>query len=94
MSLPLILSAHCLYVLLYPAHTLHTGIPKENIKIQEPTFLGTCLKDVVVLAPLQKATTSPLATNLTLHEYDAGHWVQVEAKDELNRDLLAWIKAL
>lgn len=70
------------------------GIPKENILIQKPVFFGASLKDFVCLAEAQKVTTASLAKDLTVHEYDACHWVQLEAKDELNRDLLAWIKAL
>lgn len=46
------------------------------------------------LAEGQKAGTASLVKNLTVHDYDVGHWVQLEAKDEVNRDLLAWIKAL
>lgn len=72
---------------------LLAGIPKENIPINKPVFLGTCLKD---LGPseMQKIQTASQAKDLTVHEYNAGHWVQLEAKDDVNRDLLAWIKAL
>lgn len=70
------------------------GIPKENIPIRKPVFLGACTKDFIGLAAKQKATTASLAKHLTVHEYDVGHWVQLEAKDEVNRDLLAWFEAL
>ncbi|KAJ7592486.1 Alpha/Beta hydrolase protein [Mycena floridula] len=68
------------------------AIPKQNIMVTKPVFFGAALRDVVALASVQKMILAKTCTNTTVCDYDAGHWVMVEKKDEVNRDLLAWIE--
>ncbi|KAJ7588150.1 alpha/beta-hydrolase [Mycena floridula] len=68
------------------------AIPKQNIMVTKPVFFGAALRDFVALASVQKMVVAKTCTNTTVCEYDAGHWVMVEKKDEVNRDLLAWIE--
>ncbi|KAL0564907.1 hypothetical protein V5O48_017130 [Marasmius crinis-equi] len=70
------------------------GIPEENLTVVKPVFLGATLRDFVVIAPSSVRATLDTSSNATIHLYDTGHWVQWEAKDELNRDLQAWIEGL
>ncbi|KAJ8091194.1 hypothetical protein PM082_004170 [Marasmius tenuissimus] len=70
------------------------NIPPENIVVEKPVFFGAALKDFIAVAPGQITSTQGTSPNSTIHLYNAGHWVQWEARDELNRDLLAWIEGL
>ncbi|KAJ7590104.1 alpha/beta-hydrolase [Mycena floridula] len=68
------------------------AIPEQNIMVTKPVFFGAALRDLVCLASMQKMILAKTCTNTTVCDYDAGHWVMVEKKDEVNRDLLAWIE--
>ena len=71
------------------------GIPQENAIIQKPVFFGAALRDYIVIAPIFIEATTKFSNNkLTIHEYDTGHWVMLEAKDRFNSDLLHWIEGL
>ncbi len=68
--------------------------PEENLEVTNPVFYGGALKDFVALNAVNKAGTVEKCKNATIHEYDGGHWVMWEAKDEVNKDLLNWLKTL
>ncbi|KAK0210018.1 Alpha/Beta hydrolase protein [Desarmillaria ectypa] len=68
--------------------------PEENLEVTKPVFFGGALKDFVCLSAVNKAGTVAKCKNATIHEYEGCHWVMWEAKDEVNRDLLSWLKAL
>ncbi|KAK0451001.1 Alpha/Beta hydrolase protein [Armillaria borealis] len=70
------------------------AIPADNLEITKPVFYGGALHDAVALNAVNKAATTDTCKNVTLHEYDGGHWIIWEAKDEINRDLLEWLKSL
>ncbi|SJL00528.1 uncharacterized protein ARMOST_03841 [Armillaria ostoyae] len=70
------------------------AIPADNLEITKPVFYGGALHDAVALNAVNKAATIDKCKNATLHEYNGGHWIIWEAKDEINRDLLEWLKSL
>ncbi|PBK78292.1 alpha/beta-hydrolase [Armillaria solidipes] len=70
------------------------AIPADNLEITKPVFYGGALHDAVALNAVNKAATTDKCKNATLHEYDGGHWIIWEAMDEINRDLLEWLKSL
>jgi soluble epoxide hydrolase / lipid-phosphate phosphatase len=61
-----------------------------------PVFFGATLKDYVALAasaiPLVKKNSPHEKTRI--REFDSGHWVQYEKKDEVNKELLEWLESL
>ncbi|KAK0201113.1 Alpha/Beta hydrolase protein [Desarmillaria ectypa] len=68
--------------------------PPKVAKVTKPVFFGGASKDYVCFANMNLAGTTASCEDTSAHIYDAGHWVQMEAKDEVNRDLLAWIQAV
>ncbi|THV00057.1 alpha/beta-hydrolase [Dendrothele bispora CBS 962.96] len=71
------------------------GIPSENAVLKKPVFFGAALRDYVALAATFIAAALQNSNDtLTIHQYDSGHWVQLEVKDEVNSDLLQWIEGL
>lgn len=72
-----------------------SGIPQENLTIKKPVFLGAALEDYVAIAALEINSIIQASENATtIQQYDSGHWVMLEAKDQVNSDLLAWIESL
>ncbi|KAF5363063.1 hypothetical protein D9758_012660 [Tetrapyrgos nigripes] len=73
------------------------GIPQENTLLQKPVFFGSASRDYYSLSALWfEFTITSMGSNgtLTTREYNSGHWVQMQAKDEVNKDLLQWIEGL
>ncbi|KAL0056717.1 hypothetical protein AAF712_016677 [Marasmius tenuissimus] len=70
------------------------NISPENLNVKKPVFFGAALQDFVATAPSQVKATLDSSANSTVHLYNSGHWVHWETKDEVNRDLLAWIEGL
>ncbi|KAJ3986992.1 alpha/beta-hydrolase [Lentinula detonsa] len=71
------------------------GIPQENLTIKKPVFFGAALEDYVAVAASQIASILQVSENTTtIQQYDSGHWVMLEAKDQVNSDLLSWIENL
>lgn len=53
------------------------------------------MRDYVCLAALGKASIAKACTGpTTIREFDTGHWVMLEAKDEVNKELGEWIKGV
>ena len=69
-------------------------VKKENYNISKPVFLGGASDDAIGVASLMKAQTEAHASQFTYHEFKSGHFVMMEAKDEVNRVLLSWIEGL
>ncbi|KAK7451267.1 hypothetical protein VKT23_012607 [Stygiomarasmius scandens] len=70
-------------------------IPEENFVISKPVFFAAALRDYANLAPSFIASVQQNSNaSLVIHEYDTGRWVMMEARDELNSDLLQWIEGL
>lgn len=70
------------------------AVPQAQHIVQKPVFFGAAKSDYVALAAIGKFNTSQLCPNATVREFDTGHWVTWEAKDEVNKELLSWIQAL
>ncbi|KAK7451268.1 hypothetical protein VKT23_012608 [Stygiomarasmius scandens] len=75
-------------------HDDDQGIPEENAAIQKPVFYGAALRDYVGLAASFIASVQQNSNNtLIIHEYNTSHWVMLEARDQVNNDLLEWIES-
>ncbi|KAG7450648.1 alpha/beta-hydrolase [Guyanagaster necrorhizus] len=70
------------------------AVPAENLQITKPVFYGGALKDSVAINAINMKETVDNCKNTTVHEYASGHWVVWDKKDELNSDLLSWVKTL
>lgn len=70
-------------------------IPKENYNIKQPVFFGGALQDCIcLLSDAVKARTRQYCKDLTMREFDADHWLQLSVPDEVNKELLEWIKGI
>lgn len=58
-------------------------------KLTLPVFLGLGLRDYVSLAEPEKQMQKNFVVedNLTTYDFDTGHWVMMEAPDEVNVQL-------
>ncbi|KAF5344588.1 hypothetical protein D9758_013901 [Tetrapyrgos nigripes] len=68
-------------------------IPEDKYVTDKPVFFGVTVEDDI-MAPMQKATVEKFAKNGTIKEFKTGHWVQMQAPEELNKELLNWIESL
>ncbi len=59
-------------------------IPTGQAQLNKPVLLITATKDAVGLASLAEGGTRPYAPDLRVKPVEAGHWVQLEKKDETN----------
>ncbi|KAK0462988.1 alpha/beta-hydrolase [Desarmillaria tabescens] len=66
--------------------------PPTALKVTKPVFFGGALRDFVALYNVSEAVTKENCEDVTIHVYDTGHWVQMQAKDEVNQDMLTWIQ--
>ncbi|KAK7676757.1 hypothetical protein QCA50_005212 [Cerrena zonata] len=71
-------------------------IPKERYlpPTSSPIFFAASLRDYIGLAAMQKGNlTSPKFKdhNVTIHEYDADHWILLSHAEEVGKDLDAWL---
>ncbi|EJD34800.1 Nrap-domain-containing protein [Auricularia subglabra TFB-10046 SS5] len=67
-----------------------------KILIEKPVFFGAALKDYIGLADVQKAAVRKVVSgaNLTIKEFDTGHFVNLESPEEVNRELDAWLQTI
>ncbi|KAL8949187.1 MAG: hypothetical protein Q9222_004682 [Ikaeria aurantiellina] len=66
------------------------AIPKEKWQITKPVLLVSCTRDHVAIPELQEETMSGFVASeggLEIKKLDAGHWVMLEKKDEVNEIL-------
>lgn len=66
----------------------------KDMLIEKPVFFGAALKDYIGLAEVQKAAIRKVApsTNLTVKEFETGHFVNLEDPEGVNRELDAWLQ--
>jgi pimeloyl-ACP methyl ester carboxylesterase len=69
-------------------------IPMEQYSIAKPTFFGGAKNDTIGLVALQMPAFAQFAKNTTIRQFDAGHWVALQAAEEVNKELLAWIQSV
>ncbi|KIY00265.1 uncharacterized protein Z520_03950 [Fonsecaea multimorphosa CBS 102226] len=55
--------------------------------LRHPVVLITASRDPVAIPAMMESWTRPFAKDLRIHSVDAGHWVQIETKNEVNRIL-------
>ncbi|KAL4266601.1 AB hydrolase superfamily protein [Pleurotus pulmonarius] len=67
------------------------GVAIRSPAISKPVFLATANRDAIGIAKLQIHGTTQACPNLTIREFDAGHWLHLEKKDEVNQELGAWL---
>ncbi|KAJ7151884.1 Alpha/Beta hydrolase protein [Mycena crocata] len=68
--------------------------PKENYVIKQSVFYGAALEDYVSVPEVALFGMQDVCPNLTVREYQTGHWVQLAAPDKVSSDLLEWIEGL
>ncbi|KAK0192497.1 Alpha/Beta hydrolase protein [Armillaria mellea] len=68
--------------------------PPKTTELTMPVFFGGASKDFVCRADMQKEVVEQKCKDATTHVYNSGHWVQLQAKDELNQNLLGWIQTV
>lgn len=69
-------------------------IPRSRYAIPHPVFFGAAKQDYVCLPAIGLHAMRPLCLDLTVREFDADHWVQLALPNEVNEELLAWIKGV
>lgn len=67
-------------------------VPKEKYLVSSPTFLAAAGQDYICTAAAARFVMEQTCSNLEVKEYETDHWVQLAAPEQLNADLLAWIK--
>ncbi|KAL0576465.1 hypothetical protein V5O48_005508 [Marasmius crinis-equi] len=70
------------------------GIPADRYKTDKPAFVGAATQDYIATAAAAVQQSQALCSNLTVKEFQANHWVQLQKADEVNRELEAWLKGL
>ncbi|KAF5367927.1 hypothetical protein D9758_004349 [Tetrapyrgos nigripes] len=71
------------------------GIPKENTSTQKPVFYGAALRDYCSIPHSTLRNLPRFAKGeLIIHEYNTGHWIMLEARDQVSNDLLQWIEGM
>jgi len=60
--------------------------------LTKPAFYGAALRDYVCLPSIFKFSF-PTSTDLTIVDFDTGHWPQLEQPEEVNRALEGWIES-
>jgi pimeloyl-ACP methyl ester carboxylesterase len=58
-----------------------------NPNIDRPVLLITAMRDPVAIPAMMESWIQPFVSNLQVHSVDAGHWIQIAAKDEVNNRL-------
>lgn len=78
------------------AYAMHcTAIPTTSYDIHKPVFFGAALRDYICLESMGKVYTAQYCKGgTTVRDFDTGHWVMLEAKDEVNKELSEWIQGL
>lgn len=70
------------------------GIPIRSPAISKPTFFAATTQDFVCVVKPQINLMKKACADLTTHEFEAGHWVMLEKKDEFNEALSSWLEGL
>ncbi|KDQ31472.1 hypothetical protein PLEOSDRAFT_1102436 [Pleurotus ostreatus PC15] len=70
------------------------GVPIRSPAISKPVFFGATTHDVICVPKPQIKLMEKACADLTVHEFEAGHWVMMEKKDEFNEVLGSWLEGL
>ncbi|KAL0574466.1 hypothetical protein V5O48_007480 [Marasmius crinis-equi] len=69
-------------------------VTPEKYKTDKPAFFGAVSDNGVAIASFSIQQTKAYCQNLTVKEFQANHWVQVQRADEVNQELEAWLRGL
>ena len=69
-------------------------MPVEKYKVDKPVFFGGALNDVICIPAQYEQSMPQYVSNLTIRTYDASHWLHLEKKDEVNKDIKEWLQTL
>lgn len=69
-------------------------IAEPQMLIEQPVFFGEAKHDAVAVPRLYLPQMQKLCTNLTVREYDCGHWVHLVLADDVNSALADWISGM
>ena len=70
-----------------------TGLD-EKATLPHPVFLAGCERDAVCWAAPAAAITQNSCPDAKILMFDTSHWVQLEAPEKLNRELLDWLQGV
>ena len=70
------------------------AISLDKYPITQPVFFGGAKQDYVCLSQIGIVACTALCKDLTIKEFDTGHWLPLEAPQALNSELLAWIEGM
>ena len=62
-----------------------------------PIFMGAALKDRIGVAEVQKSYVTGIKFkdhDVTIHDYDADHWLILSHADEISRELDSWLQGV
>jgi len=68
--------------------------PLSAYQVEKPVFLGLAQKDPIALPVMIRSSTEKHCKNLTVKSFDGGHWLLWDNKDDINKELGAWLEAL
>ena len=74
--------------------TLPSEISQEDWKIQKPYFYAAATGDGLCTPIIGKEKMKEFGTDVTIVEFDTGHWLPIEASDRLNEELQSWLLKL
>lgn len=66
-------------------------IQARDFKTDKPVFFGATMLDRICVPSLHIPTIQSVASDLTLVEFETGHWVSLEQPDKLNTELERWL---
>lgn len=70
------------------------GIPIRSPAISKPAFFAATTQDFICVAKPQINLMTKACANLKIHEFEAGHRVMMEKKDEFNIVFSSWLEDL
>lgn len=69
-------------------------IPLSAYEVEKPVFLGLAEKDPLALPAIIKPSTEKWCKNITVKSFNGGHWLLWDSKDDVNKELGAWLETL
>jgi len=67
------------------------AIPLEKYSVEKPVFFAAAHHDYISHALISIAQTKHHCKNVTVREFQAGHWLMMSTASELNVALFSWI---
>lgn len=55
--------------------------------VRKPSLFAAAMKDCICTALRGRATMAEFATDVTTVEFDTGHWVHLEATEQVNYEM-------